>query len=146
MTIRAIIDTNILISYLISHRGTIAEIIDHHWRGKNFTLLVFPELIAESAEVVGRPKLATLIDTEDADALLAALHSLGEMQTPLAEIPVFTPDPDDDVFIAYALAGKANFVVSGDDDLLDLEQVNHVRIISPAEFLAVLASAPSVSP
>jgi len=146
MTIRAVIDTNVLISYLISHHGVIGEIIDHHWCRGDFTLLTFPELITEITEVVERSRLASLIDADAAGALLAALHLLGEMQALLAEIPVFTRDPDDDVFVAYALAGNADFIVSGDNDLLALKRVNGVRIVSPAEFLAVLSSASSVSP
>ncbi len=49
------------------------------------------------------------------------------------------------MFIAYALAGKAHFIVSGDDDLLDLEQVNGVHIVTPAEFLAALTLLAPVS-
>lgn len=145
MTLRAVIDTNVLISYLISHHGTIAEIIDDHWRCGGFTLLTFPELMAEIAEVVTRPRLALLMDTDAAGALLVALRLMGEAQASLEEIPSFTRDPDDDVFVAYALAGNADFIVSGDKDLLVLEQVNGVRIVTPAEFLAVLIPLPPAS-
>ena len=140
MSIRAVLDTNVLISYLLSHQGVIAEIIDHYWRRGGFTLLTFPELMAEVADVVMRPGLAPLIDADAADALLVALHAEGEAQAPLVEVPPFTRDPDDDAFVAYALAGDADLLVSGDKDLLVLEQVNGVRIVSPAEFLAILTA------
>lgn len=48
-------------------------------------------------------------------------------------------DPDDDRVIACALAVRADFVVTGDDDLLALGKVEGLRIVSPAEFLNALA-------
>lgn len=48
-------------------------------------------------------------------------------------------DPEDDKFLAAAIEGRVEYVVTGDRDLLDLKQYKGVRIVSPAEFLRILA-------
>jgi predicted nucleic acid-binding protein len=53
-------------------------------------------------------------------------------------IPSICRDPDDDVFIACAVAGDADVIVSGDHDLLDLEQVGDIPILTAAAFLDLL--------
>ena len=55
-------------------------------------------------------------------------------------IPSISRDPDDDRVIACAVAGRADVIVSGDNDLLDLEQVGGIPILTAAQFLARLES------
>ncbi len=52
-------------------------------------------------------------------------------------------DPSDDKFLAAALEGKAQYVVSGDPDLTDIKAYRGVRIIPPRQFLEILSSVPS---
>ncbi len=49
-----------------------------------------------------------------------------------------TRDPKDDYLLAYALVGKADYLVTGDEDLLELEQVDALKIVTAREFLTVL--------
>jgi predicted nucleic acid-binding protein len=58
---------------------------------------------------------------------------------PVSPLPL-TRDPKDDYLLTYALAGQADYLVTGDADLLVLGQVGTVRIVSPADFAALLAT------
>jgi predicted nucleic acid-binding protein len=58
---------------------------------------------------------------------------------PASPLPL-TRDPKDDYLLTYALAGQADYLVTGDADLLVLGQVGTVRIVSPADFAALLAT------
>lgn len=51
---------------------------------------------------------------------------------------VVSADPDDDIFVACAVAGQADYIVSGDRHLLDLGQHEGIRIVRPAIFLMLL--------
>jgi predicted nucleic acid-binding protein len=53
-------------------------------------------------------------------------------------VPRLSADPDDDQYVACAIAGRATFLVTGDPDLLDLRQHAGIRITTPREFVSVL--------
>jgi putative PIN family toxin of toxin-antitoxin system len=57
------------------------------------------------------------------------------------EIPAVTRDPKDDYLLAYALVGEADYLVTGDKDLLVLKQVDTVKIVTSREFLSILKTA-----
>ena len=59
------------------------------------------------------------------------------------EIPAVTRDPKDDYLLAYALVGQADYLVTGDRDLLVLGQVEHTRIVTARDFVEVIKSDPS---
>ena len=50
----------------------------------------------------------------------------------------FSRDPDDDMFVNCALSGRAMYIVSGDRDLLDIEEVDGIDIITVREFIETL--------
>jgi len=67
------------------------------------------------------------------------LQSVAEVIPRITEpIPAVTRDPKDDYFIAYALVGEADYLVTGDKDLLVLEEVGTLRILTPRAFWGVL--------
>jgi predicted nucleic acid-binding protein len=63
---------------------------------------------------------------------------LSEVAEPLESVPPICRVPDDDWVIACAVAGNADVIVSGDRDLLALEQVGKVSILTAAQFFALL--------
>jgi len=135
---RAVVDTNILVGYLITHRPPIAEVIDVHLARGDFTLLTSPVLLEELDRVLQYPRLHGYYDAETRVRFVALITALSEIVNLPDEVPRICRDPDDDWVIACAVAGEADFIVSGDRDLLDLRQVGDVPIISARQFLARL--------
>ncbi|TEU19382.1 MAG: putative toxin-antitoxin system toxin component, PIN family [Anaerolineales bacterium] len=137
---RVVIDTNLLITYLISHRDPMATIIDDHLAQGDFVVLSSPELLAELDRALSYPRLQKFYDKDTRLRFVALIAQLAEMQDLPDEIPAISRDPDDDKFIACAIAGRADFLVSGDQDLLTLERVGDVRIITARELLEILTA------
>ena len=137
---RTVFDTNLLVSYLLVHRPPIATLIDEHLAHERFTLVGAAELLEELARVLRYPRLQRYYDAATRDRFVALIAALSELVELPAEIPPISRDPDDDRVIACAVAGCADVIVSGDNDLLDLEQVGSIPILTAAQFLARLES------
>ncbi|MBL7064049.1 MAG: putative toxin-antitoxin system toxin component, PIN family [Anaerolineae bacterium] len=137
---RAVVDTNVLVSYLITHRPPISELIDVHLARGDFVLLTSSVLLEELDRVLQYPRLHRYYDAETRLRFVALVAALGEMADLPEEVPRICRDPDDDWVIACAVAGEAHVIVSGDRDLLDLGQVGHIPIVSARQFLARLVA------
>ena len=140
---RVLVDTNVLISFLLNpgEGGAIRSIFYALVEGK-FTLLL-PERLLNEMTITAqtKPRLAARISAERLNHFTALLRETGE---PVAEIksiiPAVVRDPDDDYVLAYALVGRADYLVTGDKDLLTLAgQVKGLTILSPAQFADLLA-------
>ncbi|MEO5919214.1 MAG: putative toxin-antitoxin system toxin component, PIN family [Candidatus Limnocylindrales bacterium] len=130
---RAVLDTNVLISAILSPRGTPARLLIA-WQSGAFELVVSPLLLAEVRRALTYPKLARLVSPADADAFVAWLGRWAEVAAdPVGPPPVHSEDPGDDYLIALAAAERA-VVVSGDAHLTSMAPAMPVR--TPAEFLA----------
>lgn len=136
--LRAVVDTNIVIRALIKPRGTVGPILVRLAAGDYVVLYsepVLDELLAKLALPRIRGKYS--LDDDVVEATVALLALRGELVSPTRHIKVCR-DPRDDMFIEAALAGNAQYLVTGDDDLLVLKQFETVRIVSPRTFLAAL--------
>lgn len=130
---RVVLDTNVLVSGLFF--GGIPAQILAGWSAGRFDLVLSPEILEEyqrvSEELVRRyPDLATslrpifaLITTH---ALLVAAPALPE---------AVCADPDDDKFLAAAIAAEAPVIVSGDRDLLRVSGWHGVQVLKPRDFV-----------
>ena len=136
--IRAVLDTNLLISYLLTHRPPIATLIDHHLSRDDIVLVTAPELLAELDRVLTYPKLQRYYTDEERTRFVALVMALGEVVDLPETIPRICRDPDDDRLVACAIVGEAGVIVSGDNDLLALERVGDIPILTAAQFLAML--------
>jgi putative PIN family toxin of toxin-antitoxin system len=135
---RAVMDTNILVSYLIAHRPPIAEVIDAHLARGDFALLTSPVLLEELNLVLQYPRRQRYYDAETRLRFVALVAALSETLDLPEEVPRICREPADDWVIACAVIGGANVIVSGDRDLLDLGQVGDIPILSARQFLARL--------
>lgn len=133
---RAVFDTHLLVSYLLVHRPPIATLLETYLAQARFTLITAPELLAELARVLRYPRLQRYYDTATADRCVALIAALSELVELPAEIPPISRDPDDDRVIACAVVGRADFIVSGDRDWLDLGRVGVIPLLTAAQFLA----------
>ena len=136
--IRAVFDTNLLVSYLLTHRPPIATLIDHHLAREDILLVTAPELLDELNRVLGYPRLQRYYSEERRKRFVALALALSEVVELPESIPRICRDPDDDWVIACAVAGQADVIVSGDQDLLVLERVGDIPILSATAFLDLL--------
>ncbi len=133
-----LLDTNLFVSYLLGtgRKGPVGAVVGAGILGR-FTLLVPEGLIGELAGCVkGKPYLAARIRREDLEELFAILRETAELLPEISEpIPAVVRDPKDDYLIAHAVLARADYLVTGDDDLLCLERVETVRILTPRQFV-----------
>ena len=74
------------------------------------------------------------------ESILNTLRAYAIITPARSEISVILEDPKDDMFIVAAIEGDAEYIVSGDHHLLDIESFMGVKIISPSVFLQILNS------
>jgi len=139
---RVLLDTNVLISHLltpatISPVGTIMEELAQ----EAFVLLVPPDLLVELERVATRkPHLAKRIRPDQLARLRDTLLAVGELLPGIEEpFPAVTRDRKDDYLLTYAFVGAADYLVTGDNDLLVLRKIGHLIILSPAAFAELIA-------
>ena len=139
MPVRAVLDTNVLASGLISHVGPPRRVVDA-WLDGSFRLITSLYQVEELVHVLSFPRIAKRIRLEDpqVDLILAALLSEAEIVAGRVELPGATRDGKDDAIVACALEGKADFVVSRDQDLLVLGDYEGIRIATPRQFVDML--------
>jgi putative PIN family toxin of toxin-antitoxin system len=138
--VRAVIDTNVLLSGLFWH-GAPHRLIEAVRAGA-LTLITSPALLAEFAEVLRRSKFQAILarSRTDPEQTLAELRRLAEIVDP-APLPArVSRDPDDDAVLALAAASQADLVISGDADLLTLGARAGISVVTPAEALALISS------
>ncbi len=134
-SVRVVVDTSVLLRYLIKPGSAIRELLDSWWLNGQVRMVTAPELVAELQDVLARPSIQSFVQPADGQALLAAVSLLADHMPELGPIPVFTRDPKDDKFIACAIAGSAGYVVTTDEDLLVVGEVEGVHIVTPYNFL-----------
>jgi putative PIN family toxin of toxin-antitoxin system len=136
--VRAVIDTNVLLSGLLWH-GAPHTLVERLRTGA-LSLVSSPALLAELTEVVGRAKFAAILTRSNTnpERMLSELRQLAEILDPP---PLATPvsrDPDDDAVLALAVAARVDLVVSGDADLLILGAHAGIPIVTPAQALDIV--------
>ncbi len=134
---KVIFDTNIWISYLIGRRlsGLTDLIIE-----KEIQIILSDQLIEEIKEVTARPKLLKYFRTEDVEDLIDLLETIGESFT-VSSVPDVCRDPKDNFILGLASESQANFLVTGDEDLLILKSYENTEIIQPAELIDRLGAS-----
>ena len=127
---KIIIDTNLWISYLISK--------DYQWLDKlvfnRDILLVFSQdLIDEFIEVAQRPKFSRYFSNSDLERLLQIFDLFGGYFEVKSNV-LICRDPKDNFLLSLAKDSKADYLVTGDNDLLDLKLFGKTRIITISQF------------
>jgi putative PIN family toxin of toxin-antitoxin system len=126
-----VVDTNVLLSAALRDRlpEVVVRYVATHddWRW-----LVTPEILAEYVEVLGRPKFRLSAETLASWAALVEMRSVNIGSPPSAA--AFPRDPKDAPFLAAAVAGRADYLITGDNDLLEAKGIVSARIVTVAEF------------
>ncbi len=135
---RSVIDTNILIRAIIRPVGTVGPVIVRLEEGR-YQLIYSQPLLDELTRKLALPRIKDRYELTDEQVtdFIGLLTELGELVKPERRVAICR-DPKDNMVIEAALAGKAEFVVTGDNDLLVLGQFETVRFITAREFLWIL--------
>ena len=129
--IRAVIDTNVLVSALISPSGNEALIVLAVSQGL-LTACVSREILQEYAEVLARPKFSFRQD--EIGSLLQLLNSNGENTVP-EPLSLTLPDPEDRKFLACAKTASADFIVTGNKRHFPQNICGEVEVLNASELL-----------
>ncbi len=138
--IRAVLDTNIVISGML-WSGSPKQVIEAVCSG-DVLPLISEVMLDELRDVLARPKFLPRLQRigKNASQLTAEYLKFATVVEP-ADIPeAVKTDPDDDAVLACAVGGKADFIVSGDKDLLVLKAYANIPILNAEQFLQHLSS------
>ena len=131
---RLVFDTNVLISGLLSDNSVPQKIFDY--AQANAILLISQETFQELAEVLTRSKFDRYISLEKRSKFLNLLSLNAEMIEITTKINLCR-DPKDNKFLELAVNGKADYLISGDQDLLILNPFQEISILSPQAFMSI---------
>jgi putative PIN family toxin of toxin-antitoxin system len=132
--IKVVLDTNILISAIV-FGGKPREVLDAAIKGQ-FQLVLADKIIGEMKGVLEGKKFQ--YPAEITDLVIRELKALAEIVKPKRSITVIEKDPEDNRVLECAQEAQGDFIVSGDGDLLRIENFKGTKIMTPGEFLEIL--------
>jgi putative PIN family toxin of toxin-antitoxin system len=143
--IRAVFDTNVFISALFNPKRPPAQLLELGLQGK-IKFIVSPQLIGEIERVLAYPKVKKLLkkrktNPAEIKKALAKVLKLAVLTPGELRLEAIADDPANDMVLACALEGNADYIVSGDHHLLDLRDYQGVQIVAPAELLKMMGEA-----
>ena len=128
---RIIIDTNLLISFLLTNDFSK---LDKIFADKTVTLLFSQALLDEFLEVAQRPKFKKYFSLPDLESLLLQVKNEAEFIEVTSNIKLCR-DPKDDFLLSLAKDGKATHLITGDKDLLDIKIFEKTKIMTVTDYL-----------
>ena len=140
---KVVVDTNVIASSLISDRGAPWKIVSL-LRDQKLEIVVSDELLREYSQTLNYEKLLRFhkLSSDEVRQYLSELKSVSHFVVVTERIGAISADPSDNKFIEAAVAGNADFIVSGDKHLLELGEYEGIQIVTPAIFVAYLDQAP----
>lgn len=140
---RVILDANQFVSAVLVPVGHPAQILQA-WRARRFELVLSPSITAEIRRVLLYPRLQRKHgwSVDQIDNFLAEIIAAATIIPDGPAVQAVPGDATDDKYVACALAVGADYLVSGDDHLLQLTEYQGIPIVSPVIFLKdVIGSA-----
>lgn len=131
---RAVLDTNVLVSALLSPGGVCAAALARFAQGA-FDIVLSPSILAEYEVVLQRERFG--FDPQLVEELLRELNAVAEF-VPTPAVPGDLPHEDDRPFIESAVSAAADCIVTGNKRHFPANFCHGVRVLSPAEFLKLL--------
>ena len=134
--LRVVLDSNVILSGLMSPKGTTGQIIQA-WKDNRLTLLICEAQLNEIKRVLAYPKIQKRLNwSAEKINLFVKLLAYRSEYVDISGVKAYVPqDAYDEMLLATLIAAKVDYLVSGDSDLLDLRE--SYSIITPAQFLVV---------
>ncbi len=131
---KVILDTNLWVSFLITKN---MYFLDEYITSGKFKLIFSKELIQEFITVSSRQKFARYFTDEDIENLLIVLNNYGTVINVTSNIKLCR-DSKDDFLLNLAIDSKANYLVTGDKDLLEIGKIKRTKILTIKELQDLL--------
>lgn len=137
--IRVVVDTNVLVSAFISPRGAPARMFEKLHQGM-FAILVSEAILREYIRALSYDRVVARhgMTAGQIHRTVDSLKQFFILVEITEHLTVIAGDPDDDKFLECAVAGEAEYLVSGDAHLLERSEYRGIRIMTPALFQALL--------
>jgi putative PIN family toxin of toxin-antitoxin system len=132
--LRVVLDTNVLVSAIISD-GKPRELFRKGIESQ-FSIVTSDPMLKELSRVLRRPKFKT--NPIEIHRITLALLSSTEVVSVKTKLKVVKEDPKDDMVIETAYDGRADFIVTGDSHLLELESFRGIKITTVEKALKLL--------
>lgn len=141
---RVVVDTNIFISGLIISKGYPYQILSL-WQDNYFTLVASKQIIDEMIDVLSRPKIQKKyhVSTSQVKKVVSLIEKYAHSIENISVNSIQVRDEKDQHILDLAIVGKADYLVSGDDDLLSLaneSKLKKLKIVTPREFMMLFSS------
>ena len=128
---KVVLDCNIWISFLIGHQ---AQFVQQILTDTRFDVYVCEELLEEIHDVCSRPKIRTRINDEELDDFFRIIYAFCRMAKIERQAQSEIRDPKDLYLLSLAESIDADYIVSGDSDLLELQQHKQTKMLAFADF------------
>lgn len=137
--IRAVLDTNTLVSAVINVISSVAAKIYQSCKEKRFLNITSSAILSELDEVLHRERImkSHKLTALELEKIIDQMAKVSFVVSGKIKVDV-SRDPSDNKVISAALEGKADYIVSRDQDLLDLKEYQDIKIITPEEFMGIL--------
>jgi len=134
-----VLDTNVLVSATLKKNSNPDKVLQA-WRRGEVNLITSPLLLEEFADVLTRSNIQRLqwVTPEQVTHLILELSHATLLAPEILNLTGISRDPKDDMVISAAVEMNADYIVSGDDDLLTLKEYEGIEIVTPTEFLTLL--------
>ena len=141
--ITAVLDNNVLVSALLFPQSVPGKILKL-WNQKKFQVVSSEPILEELHDVISRAKFVSRyhISTFLAQRIISGLNQNQIKLLQKSKLPFDIRDPKDIVFLDTAIQSKANYLVTGDQDLLVLanhKSIKPLKIVTPAEFIRLIS-------
>lgn len=134
---RVVLDTSVLVSGFLSRTSPPGNLL-LLWTYDYYELLISEHILDEFARTLAKPFFRQRLTPDAVSAAVALLRREARLISPTLSIQGVATHPEDDLILATAVAGRANYLVTGDAKLLRLETFEDVRLRSPRQFLEIL--------
>jgi putative PIN family toxin of toxin-antitoxin system len=134
-----VLDTNVIISALLSPSGPSAEIINH-WEADQFEVVTSSPLLSELERALQYPRVKKYLkrSSDEVAAFIKRLKRVATVVRPQLTLEVIQEDPVDNRVLECAVAGGASYIVTGNDHLVKIKKYKEIVILKPAESLALI--------
>ncbi len=140
--IRVVLDANVYVSAYVRPEGPPGQILQHFVRDGAFEVVLSADIVEEVLQALAYPKVRKSARTTlEPDLWFEDIVVLAQFVAGEYEVSGVSDDSDDDKYIGAAIEGRAALVVSGDPDLLEVQEHQGVRIVTPRAFLDLLRVA-----
>ncbi len=139
---RIVLDTNVMVSAILSPRSTSAQIMRLVLDGV-VNLIISHDILDETLRVIRYPKLVNLmkknsVALKEVEYVIDRLSAIAVVTPGKLTLDVIQDDPSDNKILACAVEGEADFIISGDHHLFELKEFQGIMIVNPSTFVAII--------